>query len=124
MIMFLIAMAAFLIPGIQVYLFIQQNQIMKNQEKFFNIEVYGIIASGLTTGDMVSKQIHSAMLSRADEELLSRIITDVFRADFGVAFTSQEVDTRAQQLRDAAVRGHLILALIGSQRVQRCLDNP
>ena len=118
MMMLLFMLIGFVIPGLQVYLFVQQNEIMRNQEKFFRMEFFDIVARGTTSGDMNSKQITSSVLARADIDLLHGIITDVFETDFGVAFTEQDIDARSRRMRDAAFRGHLILAQSRSLKKQ------
>jgi hypothetical protein len=109
--MFLISLAAFVIPGVQIYLVVQQNEIIANQNKFFEIQVYDIVARSMTSGDLASKQMTGALLARSDLPFLEGIITEVFGADMGVALTDADIEAHAQRLRDAAFRGHLILGL-------------
>jgi len=111
--MFLISFAAFVIPGIQIYLVFQQNHIIENQNKFFEIEVYDIIARSMTSGEMSAKQMTGALLARSNLDFIDGIVTEVFGAgaEMGVALTSADIDARGRRLREAAFRGHLVLGL-------------
>ena len=119
--MFLLALAAFVIPGIQIYLVMQQNEIIKNQNKFFEIEVYDIVARSMTSGEMSAKQMTGALLARSDLGFLDGIVTEVFGAgsDMGASLVSTDADTLARRLRDAAFRGHIILGLARAIEVHR-----
>jgi hypothetical protein len=111
--MFLISLAAFVIPGIQIYLVFQQNEIIQNQNKFFELEVYDIVARSMTSGEMSAKQMTGALLARSDLDFIDGIVSEVFGAgaEMGVALTSADIEARGRRLREAAFRGHLILGL-------------
>ncbi len=112
MLMFLFSLLAFTVPGLQLYVALKQNEIIENQNKYFNIQVYDTVAKSITSGDLTSKQITTALLAREDFEMLNGIIQQVFSTESGGAFTAQDaVSTRPLVLKDAAARGHLIAAL-------------
>jgi hypothetical protein len=113
MLMFMFSLLAFTVPGLQLYVAIKQNEIIENQNKYFNIQVYDIVARSITSGDMTGKQITTALLAREDFQLLNGIIYQVFSTEAAGAFTAAEA-TQVQPLllREAAARGHLIAALV------------
>lgn len=115
---FFFSLLAFTVPALQVYVAIQQNRIIENQNKYFNIQVYDIVARSITSGDLTAKQITTALLAREDFALLNGIIYQVFASESGGAFTAQDaVHTQPLILREAAARGHLVAAL--SQAIDR-----
>lgn len=112
MVVFFVSMLAFLVPLVQVWLVFQQNAIIENQDKYFNIQVYDIVAKSLTGRDTTAKQITSALLAREDFGLVNGIIDSVFEAEAGGAFTAGEAGgNRAVFLEETAARGHLVSAL-------------
>jgi hypothetical protein len=117
-IMFLISLGAFIIPGIQIWLFIQQNRIIENQNEYIQVQIYDVVARSMTSGDMSGKLITSALLGSTDPEFLDGIAREVFEADMGGAFTEADLTAAPRRLRDAAFRGHLLLALTRSLEQQ------
>ena len=109
--MFLLGMTAFVIPGIQIWLVYQQNEIIKGQNRFFEVQVYDIAARGLTSGTQSSRQVTSALLAKTELDLLRGMVEGVFEADIGGSFTAADIDARSRKMRQAAFRGYLIGAL-------------
>lgn len=111
--MFAFSLLAFSVPGLQLYVALKQNEIIENQNKYFNIQVYDTVTRAITGGDTTAKQITTALLAREDFDLLNGIIGQVFATEASGAFTAQDA-TRSQplMLREAAARGHLIAALV------------
>src|SRR5690606_5773371 len=85
--MLLLSMIAFVIPAIQIWLVYKQNEIITNQNKFFEIEVFDTTARGLTSGTLSSRQVTSALLAKVDLELLGGMVEGVFESDIGGALT-------------------------------------
>lgn len=111
--MIVISLLAFLVPLVQVWLVFQQNAIIENQDKYFNIQVYDIVARSLTGDNSTAKQISAALLAREDFELVNGIISAVFESETGGTFTEQDVARgRPIFLDETAARGHLISALV------------
>lgn len=111
--MLFISLLAFLVPLVQVWLVFQQNAIIENQDKYFNIQVYDIVAKSLTGRDTTAKQITAALLAREDFELVNGIISAVFESETGGAFTEEDVSGgRPVFLEETAARGHLVSALV------------
>ncbi|MEL6546880.1 MAG: hypothetical protein AAFQ82_19800, partial [Myxococcota bacterium] len=48
MMMVVFSLIAFTVPALQVYVMIQQNDIIKNQNKYFNVQVYDIVGRALS----------------------------------------------------------------------------
>ena len=108
----LFSLLAFLVPLVQVWLVFQQNAIIENQNKYFNIQVYDIVAQSLTGGDTTAKQITTALLAREDFGLINGIIRSVFESDTGGAFTEEDAaGGRPLFLEETAARGHLVSAM-------------
>ncbi len=107
----LLSLVAMVIPGIQIWLAFQQNRIVENQNAYYEVQVYDILARALTGDDINAKQVTGALMARTDIDLLGGIIDEVFSADMGVAFTAQDLEARERRLKDAAFRGHLLLGL-------------
>ena len=113
LVVFMFSLLAFLVPLVQVWLVFQQNAIIENQNKYFNIQVYDIVAQSLTGDDPTAKQITSALLAREDFELINGIIKAVFEDELtGISFTEQDTKgTRPALLKATGARGHLVSAL-------------
>lgn len=109
--MLLLSLIAFVIPGIQIWLVYQQNEIIQNQNKFFEIDVFDTTARGLTSGTLSSRQVTSALLAKVDLELLGGMVQGVFESDIGGALTEADLDARTRQMEGAAFRGYFISAL-------------
>jgi len=114
--MLLLSLIAFVIPGIQIWLVYRQNEIIENQNKFFEIDVFDTTARGLTSGTASSRQMTSALLAKVDLDLLKGMVEGVFESDIGGAFTASDVDARARRMQGAAFRGYLIGAM--SQQIR------
>lgn len=121
LLMLAISLLAFLVPVVQVWLVFQQNAIIENQDKYFNIQVYDIVAQSITGRDTTAKQITSALLAREDFELVNGIISAVFESEMGGAFTEEDVAAgQPVFLEETAARGHLLSALVlGIERHQK-----
>lgn len=113
--MAMFSLVAFVVPGMQLYAMIQQNRIIENQNKYFNIQVYDTVARSITGSDITAKQITTALLAREDFGLINGMIAQVFSSDAGGAFTAQDAaSVRPLVLRESAARGHLIAAMTAS----------
>ncbi|MEO1334898.1 MAG: hypothetical protein AAFV29_04620 [Myxococcota bacterium] len=110
--LFMFSLLALAMPLVQVWLLVQQNQIIENQNKYFNIQVYDIVAQSLTGDDSTAKQITAALLAREDFDLINGIIRSVFAEEGGGTFTEEDVaGDRPLFLEDTAARGHLVSAI-------------
>ena len=108
----LFSLLAFIMPLVQVWLVFKQNAIIENQNKYFNIQVYDIVAQSLTGSDTTAKQITSALLAREDFSLINGIIASVFESDSVGSFTEEDAaGGRPLFLEETAARGHLVSAM-------------
>ena len=105
------SLLAFLMPLVQVWLVFQQNAIIENQNKYFNIQVYDIVARSLTGEDTTGKRITSALLAREDFGLINGIIRSVFEAEGSAAYTAEDAASNPLLFEETAARGHLVSAM-------------
>ena len=70
MLLLVFSIIASMIPMIQIWLVVQQNEIIRNQNEFFEIQVYDIVARSMTQGDRNARLMTGALLSRAEPAFL------------------------------------------------------
>ena len=66
------------VPAFQLWLVVQQNDIIENQNKFFEIQVYDIVSRSMTEGDRNARQMTSALLANAELEFLQGVVEEAF----------------------------------------------
>ncbi len=111
------------IPVIQLWLVVQQNAIIENQNKFFEIQVYDIVSRSMTEGDRNARLMTGALLSNADLEFLGGVVEEAFDPDLGGIYDAQGVQAGARRLEDAAFRGYLMRAVVRAAET-RASDDP
>ncbi|ACY12648.1 hypothetical protein [Haliangium ochraceum] len=104
------------IPAFQMYLVVQQNEMIENQNEFFGIQVYDIVSRTMTEGDRNARQMTGALLANAKVEFLSGVVEEAFGAgglgfQWG-AYRRDDIDAQQRRLEDAAFRGHLIRSVV------------
>lgn len=114
--MLLLSLTAFVIPGIQILLVYKQNQIIETQNNLFKVEVYDIVARGLTSGTSNSKLITGALLA-GQPDLVYDIIGEVFSSE-GLGQNYQGAGGWTRAFEDAAVRGYLVKSLSRNLELQ------
>lgn len=114
----LLSLFAAVIPAIQIWLVVQQNQIIQNQNEFFEIQVYDIVARSMTEGDRNARLMTGALLSRAEPEFLTGVVEEAFDPDVSGLFREEAVQARTRRLEDAAFRGYLAQAVVRSVQKQ------
>lgn len=102
------------IPAVQVWLVIQQNEIINNQNKFFEIQVYDIVSRSMTEGDRNARLMTGALLANADPAFLSNVVRESFDPSLAGVYRAEGVNAKQRRLDDAAYRGHLIRAVVRS----------
>jgi hypothetical protein len=100
------------IPLIQLWLVVQQNEIIENQNKFAQIQVYDVVSRSMTEGDRNARLMTGALLSNADLEFLRGVIEEAFDPDLAGAYNAESVDAATRRLEDAAFRGYLMRAVV------------
>jgi hypothetical protein len=108
----LFSLIATAIPAIQIWLVVQQNRIIENQSKFFEVQVYDIVSRTMTEGDRNARLMTGALLSRADLLFLRGVIDEAFHPDLGSVFREEGLEAAGRRLEDAAFRGHLARAVV------------
>ena len=107
------------IPGIQIWLVVQQNEIIgkqteiiEEQRKHSEIQVFDVVSRSMTEGDRNAKLMTGALLSRADPAFLAGVIDEAFDPELVGIYSTKSVDDTTRRLEDAAFRGHLIRAAV------------
>ncbi|MBC7173921.1 MAG: hypothetical protein H5U40_15880, partial [Polyangiaceae bacterium] len=110
-IVLLFSLLATLIPAIQIWLVVQQNRIIDNQNEFFEIQVYDVVSRSMTEGDRNARQMTGALLANAKLDFLSDVVTEAFEPSLSGVYRSEGVHAAKRRLEDAAFRGHLVRAV-------------
>lgn len=107
------------IPAIQIYLVVQQNEIIdrqtviiEDQLEHSEIQVYDVVSRSLTEGDRNAKLMTGALLSRSDPAFLAGVIEEAFDPELQGAYQADAVHAATRRLEDAAFRGHLVRATV------------
>jgi hypothetical protein len=100
------------VPAIQIWLVVQQNEIIKNQNKFFEIQVYDIVSRSMTEGDRNARQMTSALLANAELEFLQGVVEEAFDVGRLGVYREEGVHAATRRLEDAAFRGNLVHAVM------------
>jgi hypothetical protein len=100
------------IPIVQVWLVMQQNEIISNQSEMFEVQVYDIVARSMTEGDRNARLMTGALLSRAEPEFLAGVVDEAFHPDLASVYRPEGVTAGTRRLEDAAFRGHLVRAVV------------
>ncbi len=117
MLLMVLSLFAALIPAIQIYLVVQQNQIIENQNDFLEIQVYDLVSRSMTEGDRNARLMTGALLSRADPAFLAGVVEEAFDPNVSGVYRAAGVEASRRRLDDAVFRGHLAQAVVRS--VQR-----
>lgn len=112
------------IPAVQVWLVVQQNEIINNQNKFSEIQVYDIVARSMTEGDRNARLMTGALLANAEPEFLSNVVRESFDPSLAGVYRAEGVNAKPRRLDDAAYRGHLIRAAVRSVTAARPSEAP
>ncbi len=118
-VMWILALFGAVIPAIQIYLVVQQNEIIgqqtriiEEQRKHSEIQVFDVVSRSMTEGDRNAKLITGALLSRSDPGFMAGVIDEAFDPDLAGAYRPEVANASARRLEDAAFRGHLIRAAV------------
>lgn len=108
-----------LIPAVQVWLAMQQNKIIENQNEFAQIQVYDVVARSMTQGDRNARLMTGALLANANPEFLRGVVRESFDPSLASVYRADGVNARNRRLDDAAYRGHLIRAAVRAVEAER-----
>lgn len=100
------------IPIVQVWLVMQQNEIIANQTELAEVQVYDLVARSMTEGDRNARLMTGALLSRSEPEFLAGVVDEAFNPDLASVYRPEGVSAAERRLEDAAFRGHLVRAVV------------
>ena len=107
----LFSLIATAIPVIQVYLVVQQNEIIENQNEFFRIQVYDVVSRSMTEGNRNARRMTGALLANAEPEFLADVVQETFDPELSGVWRSEGEGAAVRRLEDAAFRGYLAHAV-------------
>ncbi|MEM6995896.1 MAG: hypothetical protein AAF721_35625 [Myxococcota bacterium] len=107
----LFSLVATAIPIIQVYLVVQQNEIIENQNEFFRIQVYDVVSRSMTEGNRNARLMTGALLANAEPEFLADVVEETFDPDLAGVWRDEGEGASVRRLQDAAFRGYLVHAV-------------
>ena len=107
----LFSVVAASIPFLQLWLVVQQNEIISNQNEFFEIQVHDVVSRSMTEGDRNARLMTGALLSRANLTFLSDVIDEAFDPELAGVYSANGTKAAKRRLEDAAFRGFLIRAV-------------
>jgi hypothetical protein len=117
--MLMLALFGAVIPGIQIWLVVQQNAIIgqqttiiEEQRKHSEIQVFDVVSRSMTEGDRNARLMTGALLSRADPAFLGGVIDEAFDPELAGVHRTETLHAATRRLEDAAFRGHLIRAAV------------
>lgn len=111
MLVVLFSLIAFTVPAMQVYVMIQQNDIIRNQNKYFNVQVYDIVGRALSSSDLPTKQITRALLAQNDFDLINNMVTEVLSENTDTFAGLSYSERRELLVQETGARAYLLGAL-------------
>jgi hypothetical protein len=113
------ALLGAVIPAIQIWLVVQQNEIIgkqttiiEEQRKHSEIQVFDVVSRSMTEGDRNARLMTSALLSRSDPGFLAGVIDEAFDPELAGVHRTETLHAATRRLEDTAFRGHLIRAAV------------
>jgi hypothetical protein len=100
------------IPALQVWLLVQQNRIVENQNEFFEIQVYDAVARSMTEGDRNARLMTGALLAQAELDFVEGVVAETFDDDLLAVYSAEGVNAASRRLEDAAFRGYLVRGVV------------
>jgi len=99
------------IPFLQLWVVVQQNEIIRNQNEFFEIQVHDVVSRSMTEGDRNARLMTGALLSRANLTFLADVVDEAFDPELAGIYSAGGTRAAKRRLEDAAFRGFLIRAV-------------
>ena len=122
--MLFISLLAAAIPAIQIWLVFQQNEIIKNQNEFFEIQVYDVVSRSMTEGDRNARLMTGALLANANIEFLHGVVEEAFDPALASVYRAEGVNAATRRFEDSAFRGHLLRAVARSVVIRAADTKP
>lgn len=107
----LFSLLAASIPFLQLWVVVQQNEIIRNQNEFFEIQVHDVVSRSMTEGDRNARLMTGALLSRANLTFLADVVEEAFDPELAGIYSEQGTKAPKRRLEDAAFRGFLMRAV-------------
>ncbi len=108
----LFSLLATAVPGLQLWLAYQQNQIIENQTRFQEVQLFDVVARSMTEGDRNARTITGALLANADLGFLKNVMTEAFDPGALALYRREGLEASARRAQDTAFRGNLIRAAV------------
>lgn len=105
------SMLAASIPFLQLWVVVQQNEIISNQNEFFEIQVHDVVSRSMTEGDRNARLMTGALLSRAKLSFLADVVDEAFDPELSGIYSPDGTKAAKRRLEDAAFRGFLLRAV-------------
>ncbi len=112
MVVLIFSLLATAIPGIQIWLVFQQNEIISNQNKFAEVQLFDVVSRSMTEGDRNARTISGALLANADMGFLRTVVEEAFDTNAFALYRREGLDASARRAKDTAFRGNLIRAAV------------
>ncbi len=106
------SLIAITVPAFQVWLVVQQNEIIEAQNGLSRIQLYDMVSRAMTEGDRNARQMSGALLARAEIEFLDGVIEEAFLPGQQDNYSQSGVNAAKRRLEDAAFRGYLVRAAV------------
>lgn len=114
----IVGLLAAAVPAIQLWLVMQQNQIIEKQNEFFEIQLYDQVAESMSEqAGEEKRKITGLLLANADPTFLYSVVLEVF--DPSVGHVLQADNLRAPNLEAIRYRGPLLRSLARGLVLQR-----
>lgn len=108
----LFSLLATAVPGLQLWLVHQQNQIIGNQTRFAEVQLFDVVARSMTEGDRNARTITGALLANADLDFLRNVVEEAFDPSAFALYRREGLDASVRRAKDTAFRGNLVRAAV------------
>ncbi|GAB4558098.1 MAG: hypothetical protein Tsb0020_02810 [Haliangiales bacterium] len=105
----LFSLFAATIPVLQIYLVVQQNDIIAVQNRMIQEEQYRGVAEALSAPDRNVRQLSGVLLANTRPEFLEELVEEVFEPSLSIALDSENL---AKLSADADFRAYVVRAVV------------
>ncbi|WP_428268449.1 hypothetical protein [Haliangium sp.] len=107
--MLLFSLFAASIPALQIWLVVQQNEIIDTQNRMIEEEQYRGVAEALSSPDRNARQLSGVLLANTRLEFLDKLVVEVFEPSLSIAIDNESLD---KLVGDADFRAYVIRAVV------------
>jgi hypothetical protein len=108
----LFSLLATVVPVLQIWLFARQNEIIENQTRFQEVQLFDVVARSMTEGDRNARTITGALLANADLGFLQNVMTEAFDPGAFALYRREGLQATTRRAQDTGFRGNLIRAAV------------